>query len=318
MSGAAPAREAGAHDIDNQVPPVPRRAWRYGRRALVTFGAFVAMVLVVAPVGAAYVLTHVARPPVDHIDLGTANVQDATLETSDGLTLRGSYVPSRNGAAVIVAFGRAGTQKHARMLVRHGYGVLIFDRRGEGRSDGDPNQFAWDEGERDMNAAIDYLKSRPDVEPGRIGGLGLSVGGETFLQTAARNGDIQAIVAEGASSRSSGELASLPDASLRAVLGNTPTTVATAVFSDAAPPEHLIDQVDEIAPRDLFLIYAKNGTAGEERKANPAFLRAAHGRGSIWEIPEAEHVGGLKARPREYEQRVTRFLDGALLGEGRS
>jgi predicted acyl esterase len=27
------------------------------------------------------------------------------------------------------------------MLVRYGYGVLLFDRRGEGESEGDPN--AW-------------------------------------------------------------------------------------------------------------------------------------------------------------------------------
>ena len=29
------------------------------------------------------------------------------------------------------------------MLVRHGYGVLLFDRRGEGESNGDPNEFGW-------------------------------------------------------------------------------------------------------------------------------------------------------------------------------
>ena len=90
-------------------------------------------------------------------------------------------MPSRNGAAVIVAFGRKGTQPHARYLARHGYGVLIFDRRGEGLSRrSEPH--AWNEGERDLDAAIEFLKGRPDVEPGRIGGLGLSVGGETFCR----------------------------------------------------------------------------------------------------------------------------------------
>jgi uncharacterized protein len=39
-------------------------------------------------------------------------------------------------------------------------------------------------------AAVDFLKQRPDVEPGRIGGLGLSVGGETFLQAAANSEDV--------------------------------------------------------------------------------------------------------------------------------
>ena len=29
------------------------------------------------------------------------------------------------------------------MLARHGYGVLLFDRRGEGRSEGEPNAWGW-------------------------------------------------------------------------------------------------------------------------------------------------------------------------------
>jgi hypothetical protein len=40
--------------------------------------------------------------------------------------------------------------------VRRGYGVLVFDRRGEGKSDGDPNPFAWDGGENDLLAAIAF------------------------------------------------------------------------------------------------------------------------------------------------------------------
>lgn len=55
-----------------------------------------------------------------------------SLTTSDGLRLAGSYVPSCNGAAVIAFPGREGPLRHARMLVRHGYGVLLLDRRGEG------------------------------------------------------------------------------------------------------------------------------------------------------------------------------------------
>ena len=72
------------------------------------------------------------------------------------------------------------------MLVEHGYGVLLFDRRGEGASDGDPNLFGWG-GARDIHAAVDFLEDRPDVDPARIGGLGLSVGGEMLLQAAAEN-----------------------------------------------------------------------------------------------------------------------------------
>jgi uncharacterized protein len=61
------------------------------------------------------------------------------------------------------------------MLARHGYGVLLFDRRGEGVSDGDPNTFVGS-GERDLHAAVAFLRRRDDVDPERIGGIGLAVG----------------------------------------------------------------------------------------------------------------------------------------------
>jgi hypothetical protein len=291
---------------------VPLRALRgvgIGVAALF-FAAFV-----VFPIGFAYVGTHAARPPVEDIDLGSAAVENVQLHTSDGLTLEGSYVPSENGAAVIVAFGRKGTQDPARMLARHGYGVLIFDRRGEGESDGDPNPYAWNDGEKDLFAAIDFLKGRPDIEPGRIGGLGLSVGGETFLQAAAHSDDVQAVVSEGATARSGGELRSVPGNGLGPIAINTVITAGTAVFSNATPPPHLIDLVGDISPRSMFVIYAPEIAAGEERRFNTAFYRAAGEPKAIWGVPGAGHVGAQDARPREYERRITRFFDQALRGE---
>src|SRR5262245_9570085 len=113
---------------------------RSARRLLVLVAVVVFAGSVILPVGAAYLFTHIGRGVAKNVDLGP-NVQPIALHTSDGLTLTGSYVPSRNGAAIIVAPGYASTPDHARMLLRHGYGVLLFDQRGEGRSDGDPNAF---------------------------------------------------------------------------------------------------------------------------------------------------------------------------------
>jgi dienelactone hydrolase len=281
------------------------------RRVGLGVAAFVMFIFVVFPLSVAYVVTHAARPPVERIDLAGQDI-DVRFRTSDGLQLYGSYVPSRNGAAVIVAFGRKGSQPHARMLARHGYGVLIFDRRGEGKSDGDPNSYAWSDGELDLRAAVDYLKRRPDVDPRRIGGLGQSVGGETFLQAAAHGRDIRAVVSEGASVRSVGELRSVPGTAPLTAVSMAGITAGTAVFSNAKPPPHLKDLVGRIAPRPMFLIYATKGTGGEEHIFNRAFYRRARGPKAIWEIPEAGHVGGLKARPREYERRVARFFDQSM------
>jgi hypothetical protein len=280
------------------------------RRGGIAVAALIAFAFVVFPLGFAYVVTHTARPPVEVIDLRGAI--DVELHTTDDLELQGSYVPSRNGAAVIVAFGRKGTQPKARMLARHGYGVLIFDRRGEGDSEGDPNSYAWSDGERDLRAAVDFLRRRPDVDRGRIGGVGLSVGGETFLQAAAHDERIQAVVSEGASSRSIGELHSVGHANLGTRLTMTGITAGTALFANETPPPHLRDLVGKIAPRPMLLIYATDGTGGEEHTANRAFYREAGEPKAIWELPEAGHVGAQDARPREYEERVTGFFDRAL------
>ena len=155
------------------------------RRSAHVVVAALAAYFVAQPVLFAYAVTHVQRAVVPVDELGVAH-EDVTFRTSDGLTLRGWYIPSHNGAAIVDFPGRLGTQAHARMLARHGYGVLLFDRRGEGRSEGGGNMLGWG-GDKDIIAAVDWLKHRPDVDPDRIGGIGLSVGGELMLEAAAKD-----------------------------------------------------------------------------------------------------------------------------------
>ena len=89
--------------------------------------------------------------------------------TSDGYLLKGWYVPSKNRAVVISFPGRSSTRLQARMLARHGYGVLLFDRRGEGESEGDWNVFGW-QGERDLHAAVAFLQAgRTSIPSGSAG-----------------------------------------------------------------------------------------------------------------------------------------------------
>ena len=179
------------------------RRRRLARRTAGGVAMLALAVLVVLPTGIAIFATHKARSPVEAVDLGQPYRQ-VQLVTSDGFRLRAWYVPSRNRAAIIAFPGRSQPVPHARMLVRHGYGVLLLDRRGEGASDGDYNAFGWT-GERDLGAALTFLRRQPDVDPTRIGGLGLSVGGELLLQTAAHTQALRAVVSEGAGQRSLAE-----------------------------------------------------------------------------------------------------------------
>jgi uncharacterized protein len=286
--------------------------WRYSRRLLVTGGALVAVVVLIVPLTISYAVTHVARAEVPAADLG-APYTDVAFTTSDGLRLKGWYIESRNGAAVISFPGRASSQKRAKMLADHGYGVLLFDRRGEGESEGDPNQFGW-QGERDVHAAVKFLQSRPDVDPARIGGIGLSVGGEMMIEAAAESTALKAIVSEGASGRSVRDIVANPGTTWQEVVGNSVATVGTALFTSDLPPADLKSLVPKISAAS-FYIYGERGQP-VEKPANDAFYAAARGPKEIWEVPGSGHMKGIEAQPDEYERRVVAFFDRALLNEG--
>jgi uncharacterized protein len=278
------------------------------RRALLAVGFLLGASFVLYPVSESYVVTHSARAYVPTPQLGAAH-EDVSLTTSDGLVLEGWYVPSRNGAAVIAFPGRRGPQKPARMLARHGYGVLLFDRRGEGASEGDPNAFGW-AGTRDLKAAISFLQARPEVDKDRIGGLGLSVGGEMLLQAAAETDDLKAVVSEGAGVRSVREAVHLTGADrLLSSWMSGLATLGTAVFANDLPPRSLTDLSAEIST-PVFFIYATPGQGGET--LNPTYYEAAKQPKDIW-AAEGGHTGAITAEPEEYERRVVGFFDGALL-----
>jgi uncharacterized protein len=287
------------------------RWWRYPRRALLGVAGFLVATAVLVPIGLGYVTTHTGHAGVPPNHLGVSN-ENVTFETSDGLELAGWYVPSRNGAAVIAFPGRNGPQKQTRMLARHGYGVLLFDRRGEGNSDGEPNSWGWG-GEADIKAAIAYLRQRPDVEPDRIGGIGLSVGGEMMIEAAAETDELVAVVSEGAGARSTTEDMDEEHPALEKwTLGfamSAAKTAAVVVSSNQSPPANLKDLAAKIE-QPLLLIAAPVKGVGEE--LNRGYAKAAGESATLWEIRESRHVGGITARPEQYERRVIGFFDRAL------
>jgi fermentation-respiration switch protein FrsA (DUF1100 family) len=289
----------------------PNRVLRYSRRLAWVVLAVIVANLVGYPVATAYIVTHAVNATVPDPDPGMG-YEDVSFTTSDGLRLVGWYVPSQNGAAVIVFPGREGRQEYARMLTDHGYGALLFDRRGEGDSEGDPNLLGWG-GDRDLKAAVEFLQDRPDVDPGRIGGIGLSVGGELLLEAAAETEGLQAVVSEGAGARSYRETSHRTDSNPFETGVYYVLTGATLVFSDEPVPPDLDDLVDDIAPRSVLFMYGEEGQP-QEIDLNPTFYESAGEPKEIWEVPGAGHIDGLHSQPDAYERRVIGFLDRALLG----
>jgi uncharacterized protein len=287
--------------------------WQYSRRLLIAVASLVAAVVVVVPLTVAYVVTHVARAEVPPADLG-APYQDVEFETSDGLTLKGWYIESRNGAAVVSFPGRASSQKRAKMLADNGYGVLLFDRRGEGESEGDPNLFGW-QGERDVHAAVKFLQSRPNVDPDRVGGIGLSVGGEMMIEAAVESDALAAIVSEGASGRSVRDDLANDGGAWQNLVGDAVATVGTALFTSNTPPADLKSLAGK-STTPAFFVYGERGQP-VEKPANEGFYAEAKGPKELWEVPGSKHMGGIDAQPKAYEQRIVGFFDRWLLRRNR-
>ena len=288
-------------------------AWRrrpHGLRRLAVAAAatIVALYVVVVPVAMAVYATH--RPRAEAAP--AAGFRPVRLHTRDGLTLAGLYAPTHNGAAVISFPTRLGKLAVARMLHRHGYGVLVVDMRGYEGSDGAPNAFGWGS-TKDIDAAVAWLHTR-GIE--RIGGIGFSVGGEQLLEAAAENPRLLAVVSDGAGERSVRESLVRGARGWAALPSMAVETLAVATFAQAAPPPALDRVVGRIAPRATLFIHGEHGGAGEE--LTPDFYRAARAPKALWRVPDAGHTGGFAAHPGEYERRIVRFFDRYLSRRSRN
>ena len=212
---------------------------------------------------------------------------------------------------MLVSHGSGGSRgrlpRHVRMLARHGYGVLALDNPGNGESDGHSNGLG-DNAQPGLDAGLDYLERRPDVDAGQIAGFGLSLGGEVLLEAASRDRRLAAVVSDGA--------ARPMDAN--EVMRRGPPTRAAGRAQHAVAPRHLRHEAvalpgrddARIAPRPVLLVAA--GGVPEEPLVSRLYQRKGGSSVQVWEVPGAAHTGGLRKHPADYEQRTVGFLDAAL------
>lgn len=90
-------------------------------------------------------------------------------------------------------------------LIRHGYGVLVFDLRGHGLCGGKRASGGYAE-RLDVLGAVDYLQLEKSSPAERIGLIGFSAGGVSVLLAAAEDPSLTAVVADSAYAELSGVL----------------------------------------------------------------------------------------------------------------
>ena len=130
--------------------------------------------------------------------------QKVTFHNRYGITLAADlYIPKNVGGklpaiAVSGPFGAVKEQSsglYAQTLAERGYLTIAFDPSFTGESGGSPRNVASpDINTEDFSAAVDYLSTRSDVDPERIGIIGICGWGGMALNAAAMDTRIKATV----------------------------------------------------------------------------------------------------------------------------
>jgi len=158
---------------------------------------------------------------------------------------------------------------------------------------------------------VTWLDARRDVVGGRVGVVGISMGGEEAIGAAGADPRIRAVVTEGALWRGAMDDGWLPHSFTGYVdrVALSVQTALTGLLTSAPTPPSLTSSLRSTAPRPVLLVAGKPELQGDRllRAASPANV-------ALWELPDTGHTAGLATHPVAWEAHVIGFLDQRLAG----
>jgi hypothetical protein len=127
---------------------------------------------------------------------------DVSWPGGDAREIPGWWIPGVKGSpAILLAPGygmsRADSLSLAVVLHRMGFNLLTYDQKGSGAQPRGASSLGLKES-ADMLAALDFLKSRNDVDASRLGVWGVDVAARAALSAAAQRVEVRALALDGA------------------------------------------------------------------------------------------------------------------------
>ena len=239
--------------------------------------------------------------------------EEVWLTTEDGEKLHCWLLANkatglRRGPTVLFFQENAGNIAHrlpnaVRMIEQLACNLLLVSYRGFGRSSGSPSERGL---VLDAAAALEYVRGRSELDPGRVVLFGRSLGGAVAAALAAGPGEgkVKAVVLENTFSSipdMAGQLLPLlgalvgPGKPLNFLVRDKWATLAR-VAHIGAPVLFVSSGQDEMVPqKQLRALYAARGAAG--------------GKTSVWlELPRASHMDAWQVGGAEYWQGLRQFM----------
>ncbi len=232
--------------------------------------------------------------------------EDVTFEASDGLKLKGWFIPSNKSNTTIIVMHGYPTNKADvlpfSMFLLKKFNVFLFDFRSFGESQGSYTTAGYKE-VNDLDGAVNYLKSRKDVK--NIGALGFSLGASVAIMS--KNNDIKAIVSDSAYSN----LNNMIEVMYRNFYFlKYPFVYLTSLYGK------IFFKVDikDISPADAIKDINKpvliiHGKKDRQIPVNEAYiLHNANKKTELW-IVDVDHGEIYALNKEEYEKRVLEFFE---------
>lgn len=290
------------------------RNLRYWSQLVATFAAGTILGLALLTAWLSYMSVYDILHPPRRIAPGNTlrenNIEFHNLDliTEDGIRLSAWYTPPRKGALILLAHGYGDNRPEwiYALLAKRGYGILAWDARAHGESDGEISTAGYLE-VLDAKAALEYVLSQPEVE--HIGAWGGSMGGATMIRAAAQFPEIEALVVDSSFASLSEELDYLVPYPLINPLAQFFAKIQTGVdINDLRP----VDEIAKISPRPVFIIQGTGDKVAPPDSAQELFNAAGEPR-RLWIEEDVPHLAMTLDNPGRYKRRVVGFFDEYLL-----
>ncbi|OIP57289.1 MAG: hypothetical protein COX79_05255 [Candidatus Levybacteria bacterium CG_4_10_14_0_2_um_filter_36_16] len=268
-----------------------------------------------------YIASKITEETARNIDVSAdfiaPNSENVSFFTTDKLTLKGWWFePSRKKVIVFVS-GILDNRTNAgyygvdltRELLAKGYGVLLYDTRARGESQG---TVRGKNEELDVIAVVNYLKQK-GVEPKNIGIISFSSGASATLMAIDKINDIGPVVID-----SSPTFFKRVTDNILIKEQHVPSFIIPGVYFmtkfafgvdiNSIKP---IDHVEKVPNRVFLYLHCANDTSILPENSKE-LLTKSNSKSKLVLFPKGKHVETYKKNPEMYRKEVFSFLDKAM------
>jgi uncharacterized protein len=239
---------------------------------------------------------------------------DVRIQSPAGYELFALYLPLENSQKTIIlnhgiTMGLYQMMVFAAIFRSRGFNVLVYDLRNHGRSGGKNTTFGFYE-KHDLKAVVDWAFDQ--LQPGgKVGTMGISLGGGTVLQHAAIDPRLSFVIADCAYSnlfdlfhfrlKEDYHLPAFPVL----YIGGWFFWLQTGARFKSISPRESVTQFDT----PLLLIHGQEDRYVPTEMSNELFKFKTQGLCNIWLAPNAQHAQAYPQNPEEYTRQIDLFLE---------